>query len=73
MSKITLQVTNATLVQCGENLYALFQSEDGQLYIEAETSETLKVTVSDDGDCPVVAQGTWINVTVDNQEEESNA
>lgn len=70
MSKIILEANSVTLVQCGSHMYNLYQSEDGQLYLETETCETLKVTVADDGDYPVVAQGTWIKVDVDNQEED---
>ena len=70
MSKIVLSDTSPTLVECGGLLYSLIKSEDGQLYIEAETCETLKVTVADSGEGLILAQGTWISVEIDNQEEE---
>ncbi len=73
MSKIILYVNTPTLIQCGGHEYSLFQGEHGQLYIEAATGETLKVTIADDGGYPVIAQGTRIYVDIDNQEEEPNA
>ncbi len=70
MSKIILSTTSHTLVDCGGRLYTLCESDDGQLYIEAETCETLKVMIADDGEETIVlAQGTWINVDIDNQEK----
>jgi len=70
MSNIILRVGTPTPVECAGRRYNLYQSDDGQLYLEAETGETLKVTVADDGEGSVVAQGTWVNVDIDNQEED---
>lgn len=62
MSKITLSVDHPTEVQVGDKLFALWEGDDGSLYIEAPGRRGLTVAVSDDDESQVSATGLWVNV-----------
>jgi hypothetical protein len=64
MSLVKLSVDSITSIMCGGKMYNLCESEDGQLYIEAESSDLLAVTISDCGDDGVSVEGTWVNIKI---------
>lgn len=60
-----------TEVRCGNDLFMLYEGDEGGLYIEAANCCPLKVSVSDDDDPQVDVRGTWVNISIAVEEEEN--
>jgi hypothetical protein len=69
MSTVILDKEHSAKVQCGDNLFHLYQGDDGTLCIEAPGRCGLEVSISDDDDEQVTARGLWVNIDITSVEE----